>query len=49
VVPATAPGGYTAPVGSIVGSVVMMYNATSGAGVVQSLTYGIVACQIDYR
>jgi hypothetical protein len=46
VVPATAPGGYIAPVGSIVGSVVM--NVTNGTGVVQSLSYGIVACQIDY-
>jgi hypothetical protein len=43
VFPATAPGGYTAPVGSIVGSVVM--NSTGG---VQSLTYGIVSCQLDY-
>jgi len=43
VVPATAPGGYTAPVGSIVGSVVM-----NASGSVQLLSYGIVACQMDY-
>ena len=39
----TAPGGYTAPPGSIVGSVVM--NATSGG--VLSVFYGAVACQLD--
>jgi hypothetical protein len=39
----TAPGGYTAPAGSIVGSVTMYANGT-----VESMTYGSMSCQVDY-